>query len=842
MRFPCHASCEDGIKGYHAHAEGLGLSQAWIAVCVVGALILWMVASSVSDASAQQVDQQLWGVDPNVALTAATVLGGALYVGGSFHDVAPVVGGGAITDATTGALLTGSPRVAGAVLACISDGHRGWYIGGDFSGVGGLPRRNLAHIFGDGRVDAWAPNVDGEVRTLLLSGNTLYFGGYFTTVRGVPRNSVAAVDTQTGEVKAWDPDIPDFVQALAISRSTVYIGGFFSSVGGVPRRFLASVDKVEGRLSSWDPDVDNLVFSLQTRNDTLFAAGRFFNVGASVRTRLAAFDLQSGALLPWSVNIDRVPLYRFDCGPCIAAMILDGPHLYIAGGFNRVGGAARPGLAQIDVATASVTDWDPRVTMPPNAGAPASLTVLAHRDRTLYVAGVCDSIGGIRNVFASAVDKRTALGQPWSPNPNFFPFAMAASGDAVFVGGTFTSVGPTVHRQGLAAFDIRTGAVTPWNPEVDGQALTMTAREGLIYVGGAFRTIGGQARPGIAALDAVTGLATSWKPNCDGAVSAIAFVDTTAYLGGTFASIGGQPRTGLGEVSLSTGTPTAWDPHPDDQVTGLVVSGGVVRAAGWFTAIGGASRSFVGAVDRVTGLATSWDPQADQTVSCIVQVDTTVYLGGSFNHIGTAPRNAFAAVGASSGSALAITADADQEVKQIVVRNGVAYLGGSFRSIGGRPRFCLGAIDAATGRVLDWDPQPSGIVWNMTDGPDQLFPVGAFDRMGVSPVGLVAGLSLASTDSTPPPTASAPRMRFVGVTNPCRSDGVVHFTLASAATVDLDVYDTQGRHVQRLLEGSLQAAGEHELPVDTSDWRPGFYFYRLTGGSDTAVKKMVVLP
>jgi hypothetical protein len=202
----------------------------------------------------------------------------------------------------------------------------------------------------------------------------------------------------------------------------------------------------------------------------------------------------------------------------------------------------------------------------------------------------------------------------------------------------------------------------------------------------------------------------------------------------------------------------------------VLVDGGVVRLGGLFSAIGGASRSFVGAVNRATGLVSGWDPHADQSVSCIAQDDTTVYLGGSFNHIGAISRNAFAAVGVQGGTALPITADADQEVKQLVVHDGVVYLGGSFRSVGGRSRFYLAAIEQTSARVLDWDPQPDGIVWNMAAGPDQLYAVGAFARMGVSPVGLMAGLSYDGTGPAPP-TASAPHLHFVGVTNPCRADG-----------------------------------------------------------------------
>src|SRR5213080_2644892 len=58
--------------------------------------------------ASQDVDQKLWGVDPGVTLTAAAVSGNTLYVGGSFVSVAPVIGGGAITDPHTGLLRPGS--------------------------------------------------------------------------------------------------------------------------------------------------------------------------------------------------------------------------------------------------------------------------------------------------------------------------------------------------------------------------------------------------------------------------------------------------------------------------------------------------------------------------------------------------------------------------------------------------------------------------------------------------------------------------------------------------------------------------------------------------------------
>ena len=58
----------------------------------------------------------------------------------------------------------------------------------------------------------------------------------------------------------------------------------------------------------------------------------------------------------------------------------------------------------------------------------------------------------------------------------------------------------------------------------------------------------------------------------------------------------------------------------------------------------------------------------------------------------------------------------------------------------------------------------------------------------------------------------------------------------------MNLYDTQGRRLMRLFDGSLRAGGVQQNPVDTSGWTPGFYIYRLTGGTATATKKLVVLP
>jgi hypothetical protein len=98
----------------------------------------------VAPAIAQVVNGDLWVTDGPV--NAIVLEGNTIYIGGDFRTVGPATGGGVILDPLTGMVIPQSPKVAGQVFAAVSDGSGGWYIGGDFKVVGGVPRTNLAHI------------------------------------------------------------------------------------------------------------------------------------------------------------------------------------------------------------------------------------------------------------------------------------------------------------------------------------------------------------------------------------------------------------------------------------------------------------------------------------------------------------------------------------------------------------------------------------------------------------------------------------------------------------------------------------------------------------------------
>ena len=104
----------------------------------------------------------------------------------------------------------------------------------------------------------------------------------------------------------------------------------------------------------------------------------------------------------------------------------------------------------------------------------------------------------------AAVD---ASGHPtaWDPPaPDDTVFALALSGDTLYAGGDFSNVGSTVAPR-LARFDTTTGALdTSWTPGPDGdspyvRALALSGDT--LYVGGHFDTIGESAIDNLARFD-----------------------------------------------------------------------------------------------------------------------------------------------------------------------------------------------------------------------------------------------------------------------------------------------------------------------------------------------------
>ncbi|MGN6518931.1 MAG: hypothetical protein ACTHK2_05865 [Dokdonella sp.] len=181
-----------------------------------------------------------------------------LFIGGTFQSVgsqphafiAKVSASNGLVDPDW------NPDIAGwGVLALARDSAGALYIGGQFGGVNGMPRRHVAKLRSDGAggtVLEWHPDfcwgndwnyLYYAVGNLAVDGNgTVYATGYFCSIDVLERGLVRLSGDNGAIDASWDP-LPWYAEPHSVTVSSsgpIYVAGYFDQAGGLPRSGLAA--------------------------------------------------------------------------------------------------------------------------------------------------------------------------------------------------------------------------------------------------------------------------------------------------------------------------------------------------------------------------------------------------------------------------------------------------------------------------------------------------------------------------------------------------------------------------------------------------------------------------
>jgi trimeric autotransporter adhesin len=300
-------------------------------------------------AALSAADGQLtaWNPDVNGTISALAVNGAVVYAGGRFTTIGGQTRSAlAAVSATDGTPLAWGPTADGDVFSvAMASSGRSIYVGGRFTRINTSTRRGLAEIHAaiglptDGQLTAWNPNANAQVNALAVAGDTVYAGGEFTTIGGVSRGRLAALDAATGANKpAWalvgaDSD----VLSLAVSGATVYAGGNFAVVGAVGRRFIAALDATTGAVAAgFDPQANNAVTSLAVAGATVYAGGKFSEIGRQARSSIAALRAADGLATDWNPG---------SALSTVNSVLVVGDSVAVGGRFSSIDGQARSNVA-----------------------------------------------------------------------------------------------------------------------------------------------------------------------------------------------------------------------------------------------------------------------------------------------------------------------------------------------------------------------------------------------------------------------------------------------------------------------------------------------------------------
>ena len=332
--------------------------------------------------------------DGQVSVVVADGSGG-WYVGGDFRHIGDLAAGGlAHLDADGMPDPAFTPRVKGLVDAMAYHDGTLW-IGGDFTKVDGTTRQRLAAVSADtgallpfvspksirvteiayaaasgdrparvyvgtDRVVALDPvtgatdpgfvsPLRGDVRSLLVDGDTVYVGG----------SGLSALDADTGSAdpafglpgQDFPSDTPGTVHTLMAAGGRLYAGGDFPTLGGGPAGLVALDPQTGLADPAFDAHLsrfrsrssDRGVFDLAMVGDTLWASGAFVRAGGGNSGNLVALDPATGAR---DTGV-HPPSYDLQ----VNAVELSGDRLYVGGHFYMTDAVHSSGFAALDATT-----------------------------------------------------------------------------------------------------------------------------------------------------------------------------------------------------------------------------------------------------------------------------------------------------------------------------------------------------------------------------------------------------------------------------------------------------------------------------------------------------------
>ena len=460
--------------------------------------------------------------------------------------------------------------------------------------------------------DAGVASVNGKVFTMVQSGNTLFIGGAFTRViptdgsPKVPAVLLGAIDMTTGQpiasfsASVTDATVEPLVQDIAVSPDggTLYVGGLFDAINGVPLDNLAAVSTATGAVvQGFAPDVATQVNSLLVGpNGTVYFGGAFSHVNQQVRNHLAAVDPSGNLSTTWlpSAN-DNVRTMVF---------AEDGNTIFIGGKFTTMNGAARVDVARVSPSTGALDPWAiPAGTIQ----APQQAWSLVPRGNRLF-----GGFGNHGNFLAAfRLDNGNAGTQLWrfSTSGNVEDVAVDAAGTKVFFSGHFGTAGAqtvcgNLQLRAIGIANPATGAIDcTWLPQVEPHVAnkkgvkTMVLTGTQLWIGGFFTSISGAPVVGLARYT----LASTGNP------PTITDFTPTSGTAGTIVTINGSGFTNATDVrfnGLSAGAGN-FTVNSNSQITATVPAGAtsgpiVVQTP---SGIGTSSSSFTvpnGAIPTVT--------------------------------------------------------------------------------------------------------------------------------------------------------------------------------------------------------------------------------------------------
>lgn len=616
-------------------------------------------------------------------------------------------------------------RTNGIINAIVRQPNGGLIIGGDFSSIDGVPRRNLARLRPDGSLDPqWKPEPNSSIQSLAVIGNQAVVAtGNFWFIGGGNRSKIAKI-TGGGSgslVTGWAPGIGIPNGVTAHSSGAVFAYGLAFWINGVRHNGIVKLDATSGALvTTWNAGLPNnalVTHALADGSGHVYISGAFNAVGGVERRGLAKLHADTGAVISGWNAVSSVESYQY------VPMALDGQgFLYTNAGsltqlrkLSTADGSAAPGWSSPIFSGA----WPLAIAIDPGVGVYLATRIEGNNRLSPYRLTR-------RDLDSGAQDPAFQLTLPATSEPR--ALAVGTGGEVVLGGDLGIASGRT--RLGLARIGKDSQPLDTPQFERPGQVNAIVSLpDGGQIIGGSFWKVGNQIRWNLLRLDRNGRLSANWSTGAaNGTVNALALeggANGRLFIGGHFTSVLGTARSFVAAMRPnSVSIVDGWSAAPDGPVDIMALDDdGSLFISGKFQTIGGVDRRLAKLASHDGSLITNWNPITPNRIDDIaIGADRSIYVSSAFQED---PYRHIRKLRADTGALIPAWNPApDGPVRRVIPDgSGGVYLTGAFRNVGGRARENFAKVSATMGQV------PAA--W---DGPADAFYI---DQVGIAPNGAI---------------------------------------------------------------------------------------------------------
>lgn len=383
-----------------------------------------------------------------------------------------------------------SSNVGGSVSGIAVNGTGEVVVVGGFNKAGTTDAINIGKWNGTswGSFDSGQDNgISGTVNSIVVdvSGN-VYVGGNFTKAGTLAANNISKWDGT-----AWSTlgsgaanGLNGEVKSIVLDGNDLYVSGNFSTAGGASAMRIA---KWNG--TTWETlggGLNQVPYSLAVIGDEVFAAGFFTTVNNMTVNNIVRYNKTTGIWSAVGGGVTEGYLNK---------IVASGTDLYVAGSFYKANGINVRNVAKWDTLTST---WS-ALANGTNNGPDSVVLAIAASGNTVYVGGNFSTMGGynipVNNIAKWDGTAWSTLGSGASNGVDSFVHAIAVNGTDVYVGGRFTKAGGVDNKHvakwnGISWSGFNGGVHKTIGGTNYGWVYAAAARGSDIYFGGDFITAG----------------------------------------------------------------------------------------------------------------------------------------------------------------------------------------------------------------------------------------------------------------------------------------------------------------------------------------------------------------